>query len=64
MTSRADLLAVAERFAAEIERRSAGFEEARRIAADLARRMAEARLFAMLVPQVYGGVETDPMTLF
>ncbi|BCW87235.1 Flavin-dependent monooxygenase, oxygenase subunit HsaA [Alphaproteobacteria bacterium SO-S41] len=63
MTSREDLLAAAERFAPEIERRAPEFEEARRIPADLAARMAEARLFAMLVPQVYGGVETDPLTV-
>ena len=60
---RAELLAAAERFAPEIERRAAEFEQARRIPADLAERMAEARLFAMLVPKVYGGVETDPLTV-
>jgi alkylation response protein AidB-like acyl-CoA dehydrogenase len=62
MTSRADLFAAADRFAPEIAARAAEFEQVRRLPADLAQRMAEARLFAMLTPAAYGGVETDPLT--
>ena len=63
MTNRDALLAAASGFAPELERRAPEFEQARRLPADLARRLAEARLFAMLVPQAYGGVETDPLTM-
>lgn len=63
MSTRADLLAAAAAFAPELERRAPEFEQARRLPADLAARMAEARLFAMLVPEAYGGAESDPLTM-
>ncbi|MCC6921394.1 MAG: acyl-CoA dehydrogenase family protein [Alphaproteobacteria bacterium] len=62
MSTRAALLAAAEAFAPELEARAAEFERERRLPAELAHRMAEARLFAMMVPDVYGGVEADPLT--
>jgi indole-3-acetate monooxygenase len=43
--------------AAEITARSAEVEAARRLPADLARRLAEAGLFRIMVPKEYGGAE-------
>lgn len=62
MTIRDSLLSAAERFAPELEARALDFERDRRLPAELARRMAEARLFAMMVPEIYGGAEADPIT--
>jgi alkylation response protein AidB-like acyl-CoA dehydrogenase len=62
MTNRDELLAAAESFAPELERRGLEFERERRLPAELARRMAAARLFGMMVPEAYGGAEADPLT--
>jgi alkylation response protein AidB-like acyl-CoA dehydrogenase len=62
MTTRDDLLAAAEAFAPELEARAQELERERRMPEELARRMAESRLFAMMVPEAYGGAEIDPLT--
>ena len=64
MANEPDLKAVARSFLTEIAARAEAIEQARRMPADLARRMAEAGLFNMLVPARYGGGEADPQTLF
>ena len=63
MTDRAALLAAADGFVPEIKARAGEFERLRRIPADLAQRLAAARLYALLVPRAYGGVESDPLTM-
>ena len=63
MTDRAALLAAADGFVPEIKARAGEFERLRRIPPDLAQRLAAARLYALLVPRAYGGVESDPLTM-
>lgn len=48
----------------EIERRADEIEAARRMPEDLARRMARAGMFRLLVPSRYGGAEVHPRTFF
>lgn len=60
----ADPLAQVAKFAPEIRRRADEFERNRRIADDLAQRMAEAGLFRLLVPACYGGGEVHPRLYF
>jgi len=60
----ADPVAVAEAFAPEIRRRAVEIEAARRMPDDLARRMAEAGLFRIVVPRQYGGAQVHPRTFF
>lgn len=48
----------------EIERRADEIERARRMPDDLARRMAGAGMFRLLVPACYGGAQADPQTFF
>lgn len=57
-------VAVAESFAAEIRARAPEFEAARRMPSDLARRMAGAGLFRILVPAKYGGGQVHPRAFF
>ena len=64
MANEPDVKAVARSFLTEIAARAEAIERERRMPADLARRMAQAGLFNMLVPARYGGGETDPQTLF
>lgn len=60
--SRETLLERARGFAPELTARAGEFEQARRLPPDMAARFAEAGLMAMLVPEAYGGLETDPLT--
>ena len=53
-------LAAALSLQPELAARSAEMEEVRRLPADLARKMAEAGLFRMVTPAVYGGLECSP----
>lgn len=57
-------VAVAASFAEEIRERAAQIEADRRMPEDLARRMAEAGLFRLLVPTRYGGLQIHPRILF
>lgn len=59
-----EALTAARALAPLIAARAADTEAQRRLPADLARQIAEAGLFRMLVPQSLGGGETDPQTLF
>lgn len=56
----ADLLAAAERFAPEIAERAAEIEANRFLPQDMAKRFAEAGLYRLCVPEVYGGLESHP----
>ena len=56
-------LAAARAIAPTIRDRADEIEAARRLPADLARQMAEAGLFRLLVPASLGGAEADPATL-
>jgi alkylation response protein AidB-like acyl-CoA dehydrogenase len=56
-----DVVAIAQGFAAEVRERAPEIEQARRLPADLSRKLAEAGLFRMLVPAEYGGLETSPV---
>lgn len=49
---------------AEIRARGAEIEQARRVPDDLARRMASAGMFRLLVPQQYGGFQVHPRAFF
>jgi alkylation response protein AidB-like acyl-CoA dehydrogenase len=53
-------LAAALTLQPELAARAAEMEEVRRLPADLARKMAEAGLFRMVTPAVYGGLECSP----
>lgn len=57
------MLALPEALTEEILTRSDEVEQARRIPADLSKKLAQAGLYRMCVPKVYGGLEVDPMTL-
>jgi indole-3-acetate monooxygenase len=48
----------------EIRSRADAIEAERRMPADLARRMAEAGMFRLLVPQCYGGAQVHPQQFF
>ncbi len=56
-------LAAARALAPTIRDRADEIEAGRRLPADLARQMAEAGLFRLLVPASLGGAEADPATL-
>lgn len=56
-------LAAARALAPTIRDRADEIEAGRRLPADLARQMAEAGLFRLLVPDSLGGAEADPATL-
>ena len=56
----ADLLVAAERFAPEIAERAAEIEANRFLPQDMAKRFAEAGLYRLCVPEVYGGLESHP----
>ena len=60
--SDAELIEAARRIAAELPDRSREIEQARRLPADIAQRLADAGLFHGLVPEVYGGGEVHPST--
>jgi alkylation response protein AidB-like acyl-CoA dehydrogenase len=59
-----DPVSIAESFAPEIRRRAEEIETARRMPDDLARRMAEAGLFRIVVPELYGGAQVHPRVFF
>ncbi len=59
-----DVLATAEQFCAEIDERSVAIEDAGSMPPDLADRMADAGLFRLLIPEVYGGLEVHPQVFF
>jgi alkylation response protein AidB-like acyl-CoA dehydrogenase len=59
-----DPVSIAEAFAPEIRQRAAEIESARRMPEELARRMAEAGLFRILVPEQYGGAQVHPRVFF
>jgi len=56
------LIEAARRIASELPSRSHEIEEARRLPADIAQRLADAGLFHGLVPEEYGGGEVHPST--
>ncbi|MEZ5946631.1 MAG: acyl-CoA dehydrogenase family protein [Hyphomonas sp.] len=58
-----DPLAAARALAPELAARAAEMEDARRLPADLAQKMAEAGLFRLVTPARFGGLELDPRTL-
>jgi indole-3-acetate monooxygenase len=51
----------AQALAPEVESRAAEIESARRMPADLARKLAEAGLFRIVIPRVYHGAELHPI---
>lgn len=59
----ADLLAAARGFQAELRQRAAEIESGRQLPADIAQRFAEAGFYRACVPEAYGGLEVDPLTL-
>jgi len=50
-------------FQPELRQRAPEIEQARRLPADLAQKLAGAGLFRMLIPQGIGGLESDPATV-
>lgn len=60
--AREDLLQSARGFQGELTARAAEFETVRRLPADMAQKLAAAGFMGMLVPEAYGGGETDPLT--
>ncbi|MFU8816581.1 MAG: acyl-CoA dehydrogenase family protein [Pseudomonadales bacterium] len=59
-----DPVALAQSFHDEIRDRAAAIEAARRMPLDLARRMAQAGMFRLLVPACYGGSQVHPQQFF
>jgi alkylation response protein AidB-like acyl-CoA dehydrogenase len=59
----ADLVAAARSFHAELLARAGEIESGRRLPADIAQRFAEAGFYRACVPEDYGGLESDPLTL-
>ncbi len=55
-----DLIAAARALVPELAVRAAEMEEARRLPADVARKMAESGLFRMITPRRFGGLELSP----
>jgi alkylation response protein AidB-like acyl-CoA dehydrogenase len=58
-----DLLAAARGFQAELRARASEIESGRQLPADIAQRFAEAGFYRACVPEAYGGLEVDPLTL-
>jgi len=58
-----DVLAAAKALAPEIRARADEIEKGRQLPQDLAKTMARAGLFRMLVPAHIGGLESDPWTI-
>lgn len=58
-----DLVAAADGFAGEIAARAAEIEANRFLPHDIARRFAQAGLYRLCVPEVYGGREVHPVEL-
>ena len=58
--ARRDMREVAKTFEAELRERAPEVEEARRLPRDLSDRFAQAGLYRMCVPEVYGGLELPP----
>lgn len=58
--SQSALIAAIQPLLPELAARSAEMEEARRLPADLARKLAGAGVFRMVTPAVYGGLELSP----
>src|SRR5688500_1933852 len=57
------VLASVRQFAPKVAARSEEIEAARRLPADLARELAEAGLFRMVIPEAYGGLELHPAVI-
>ncbi len=57
------LLAFVRQLAPRVAARSEEIEAARRLPADLARELAEAGLFRMVIPEAYGGAELHPAVI-
>ena len=57
-----DLISAAQEQRNDLAARGRAIEEARRLPEDVVSRLAKAGFFRMLVPQAYGGLETDPRT--
>ena len=55
-----DVLAATRALLPELADRAAEMEEVRRLPADLARKLAEAGVFRMVTPAVYGGLQYNP----
>jgi len=58
-----DAIATARGFQDELRKRSAEIEKGRRLPTDIADRFAAAGFYRLCVPQAYGGLEADPLTL-
>ncbi len=63
MEQAVDVVEIARGFQPELRARAQEIEQARRLPADIARKLAEAGLFRMLVPAAIGGHESDPATV-
>jgi alkylation response protein AidB-like acyl-CoA dehydrogenase len=59
----ADLLTAARGFQPELRSRAAEIESGRQLPNDIAKRFAEAGFYRACVPETYGGLEVDPLTL-
>jgi indole-3-acetate monooxygenase len=58
-----DFIAAARGFQDELKRRAGEIESGRKLPADIAARFAETGFYRLCVPEAYGGLEADPMTL-
>lgn len=59
-----EILARVARVAPDIKEASMKIEEDRRLPPDLLEKLHQEKLFRLLLPQVYGGEEIDPLTFF
>jgi len=58
-----DHIAAARTFQEELKRRASEIEAGRQLPADIAGRFAKAGFYRLCVPEAYGGVEADPLTI-
>jgi indole-3-acetate monooxygenase len=58
-----DFVAAARSFQDELKRRAGEIEVGRKLPADIAARFADAGFYRLCVPEAYGGIEADPVTL-
>jgi indole-3-acetate monooxygenase len=58
-----DHIAAARTFQEELKRRASETEAGRQLPADIASRFAKAGLYRLCVPEAYGGLEADPLTI-
>ena len=60
LTSDISVLDAARALQPEFAERAQEMEDVRRLPADLAQKMADAGIFRMITPSVYGGLESSP----